>query len=416
MNKATILAQTAVLFLLNILPCFSNTQNQQQSSQRPALSVWNFDHMLQARESLKKGDKTYQLPYETLMKEAENALKRPPTSVMDKPDDKVARSGDKHDFVSVGKYCWPNPNTPNGMPWIQRDGYINHDNFKKDDAVRQDKMVTDVARLSQAYFFSGDERFAKKAIELARVWFVDPATRMTPHFLYAQVIPGNDNDMGHFPGIIFGRVYISLLSGLNLVKGSTAYTSDFDAGIKKWFAEYTNWLLTSDFGKKEGRTTNNHSIAYDQQLLAVALFFGDEASARKIIADFHRVRIFKQVEPDGKMPRELARTLGLGYSAFNVKHMLELCEMATMINPDLYGITSDDGRCMSKAVEYIAQFPGKTVEDFAPYKQIAGWDKCIEEICWIVKWADKYEPAKGYGRLFQKYAAGLTHHVNNLLY
>jgi len=416
MHKATILAQAAMLFLLQLFPCFADTPNQQRSSERPALSVWNFDHMLQARESLKKGETTYQLPYQTLLKEAEKALKQRPTSVMDKPDDSVAKSGDKHDFVSVGKYCWPNPNTPNGMPWIQRDGYINRDNFKKDDAVRQDKMVTAVARLSHAYFFSGDERFAKKAIELARVWFVDPATRMTPHLVYAQVIPGNDNDKGHFPGIIFGRVYINLLSALNLVKSSPAYTSDFDAGIKKWFAEYTDWLRTSDFGKKEGRTTNNHSIAYDQQLLAVALFSGDEASARKIIADFHPVRIFKQVEPDGKMPRELARTRGLGYSAFNVKHMLELCEMATAINPDLYGITSDDGRCIGKAVAYLAQFPGKTVEEFAPYKQIADWDQCIEEICWIVKWADRYEPAKGYGTLFQKHAAGLAHHVNHLLY
>jgi hypothetical protein len=270
--------------------------------------------------------------------------------------------------------------------------------------------------LSQAYFFSGDERFARKAVELAHVWFIDPATRMNPHFLYAQVIPGNDNDKGHFPGIIFGRTYINLLSGLNLVKSSPAYTNEFDLGMKKWFAEYTNWLLTSDFGKKEGKATNNHSIAYDEQLLAVALFVGDEPSARKIIADFHPLRIFKQVEPDGKMPRELARTRGLGYSAFNVKHMLEVCEMATLINPDLYGVVSDDGRCISKAVAYLAQFPGKTVEEFAPYKQIADWGKCIDEICWIAKWADKYEPGKEYGELFRKHAGRLADHVDNLLY
>lgn len=389
---------------------------EKQQDQRPTFSVWNFDHMLQVRESLKKGKNTYRIPYQKLIKEAEQILGLPATSVMDKPDEKVAKSGDKHDFISVGKYCWPNPDTPDGMPWIQRDGYINVENFKKDDAVRLDKMCGNMWKLSIAYFFSGDERFAQKAVELVRVWFIDPETKMNPHFTYAQVIPGNDNDMGHFPGVIFGRVFINVLSGLCFTQSSPVYTKEFDTEIKKWFAEYSHWLTTSEFGKKESKTTNNHSIAYDQQLLAIALFAGDDATARRIVSDFHPVRIFPQVEPDGKMPRELARTRGLGYSAYNVKHMLEVCEMATMINPDLYNITSADGRCISKAIEYIAQFPGKKLEDFAPYKQIADWDKSIDEICWIVKWADKYDSSKGYGKVVEKYSGELADHVNNLLY
>lgn len=416
MSQAAIPALAAVLFVANFCPRPAPAREREPSSARPAVSVWNFDHMLQVRQSLTKGESTYQRAYQTLLKDAEKALQARATSVIDKPDDKVAKSGDKHDFVSVGKYCWPNPNTPDGMPWIQRDGYINRDNFKRDDAVRQDGMVERVAKLSQAYFFSGDERFPRKAVELARVWFMDPATRMNPHLLYAQVIPGNDNDMGHYPGVIFGRTYVNLLAALSLLKGSPAYTDEFDAGIKRWFAEYREWLLHSDFGQKERKMTNNHSIAYDQQLLAMALFFGDDSSARKIVAEFHPLRIFRQVEPDGKMPRELARTLGMGYSAFNVKHMLEMCEMAATIQPDLYGITSADGRCIGKAVAYIAQFPGKSVEDFAPYKQIADWQKSIEEVCWIVKWADKYEPTKGYGELFRKHAGGLADRASNLLY
>ena len=405
-----------ILNLLIPLWALSGNSRLTQPSERPALSIWHFDHMLLVRESLKKGEDTYRTSYKKLIQEAERILKERATSVMDKPDNKVAKSGDKHDFISVGKYCWPNPNTPDGMPWIQRDGYINVENFKKDDAVRQDKMVANVAKLCQAYFFSGDDRFAKKAVELARVWFIDPATRMNPHLTFAQVIPGNDNSMGHFPGVIFGRTYINLLAGLNLIKNVPAYTSEFDSGIKKWFSEYATWLTTSDFGKKEGKATNNHSIAYDEQLLAIALFSGDDTTARKIVSDFHKVRIFPQVEPDGKMPRELARTRGLGYSAFNVKHMLEICEMAKEINPSLFTIKSPDGRCMGKAIEYLSGYLGKKVTDFEPYKQIDDWDKCMDELCWIVKWADKYDPSKNYNAMFKKYAVNQSNSIDCLLY
>ena len=33
----------------------------------------------------------------------------------------VAPSGDKHDYISVGTYWWPNPDTSDGLPYIRRD-------------------------------------------------------------------------------------------------------------------------------------------------------------------------------------------------------------------------------------------------------------------------------------------------------
>ena len=402
--------------LLILLSAISDSSAQALLMERPVLSVWNYDHMMIVRESLKNGEILYRKPYQKLIREAEKFLSERATSVMDNPDEKVAKSKDKHDFISVGKYCWPNPNTSDGMPWIQRDGYINVENFKKDDAVRLDKMSNRVIKLCFTYFFSDDVQFAKKASELVQVWFIDPATRMNPNFTYAQVIPGNDNDMGHFPGIIFGRTFVNILAGLCLVQKSSAYTKNLDVGIKKWFAEYYAWLTTSDMGLKESRATNNHSIAYDEQLLAIALFSGDSAAQRRLIAEFYPKRIFKQVEPDGKMLRELARTRALGYSAYNVKHMLEICEMVEKANPSFYKIRSSDGRCIGVAIDYIAQYLGKKPEEFLPYKQIADWDKCMDDICWIVKWAAKYDPSKNYEGMFEKYSLGMADHINNLLY
>lgn len=415
-NRSLFILLSGLIVSIMTMPARSGGLLPAEPKTRPVVSIWNYDHMVKVRRSLKQGEALYQGAYQRLLREAKAMLAEPPTSVMDKPDEKVAKSKDRHDFISVGKYCWPNPNTPDGMPWIQRDGYINVENFKKDDAVRLDKMSSRVARLSAAYFFSGDSRFAKKAAELARVWFVDTATRMNPNLTYAQVIPGNDNDMGHVAGVIFGRTLVNVLAGLALIEHTSAYTPDIDRGMKQWFSEFSTWLTTSDQGVREGRTTNNHSIAYDEQLLAIGLFVGDTASVRRLTAEIHPRRIFRQVEPDGKMPRELARTRGLGYSIYNLKNILEICEMVKQVNPSFYYIKSADGRSIGGAIDYIARYLGKEVADFRPYKQVADWDKCMDDLCWIVRRAAAYEPSKNYAALFEKYAGGLTDSVNSLLY
>ena len=146
------------------------------------------------------------------------------------------------------------------------------------------------------------------------------------------------------------------------------------------------------------------------------LFLGDSVAAKRLVSEFHENRIFKQVEPDGKMPRELTRTRALGYSAFNVKHMLEMSEMARDLDTSFYAKTSPDGRCIGAAVDYIARYLGKNPKDFFPYRQIADWDKCMEEIAWIVKWASVFDSTKGYISMFEKHSLGMADDVNQLLY
>src|SRR5437867_8325776 len=63
-----------------------------------------------------------------LIQEAETYLKSKPTSVMDK--DEVPPSGNKHDFLSLTPYRWPNPNTQSGLPYIFRDGKTNPEVYK----------------------------------------------------------------------------------------------------------------------------------------------------------------------------------------------------------------------------------------------------------------------------------------------
>ena len=47
-----------------------------------------------------------------------------------------------------------------------------------------------VPALVAAYEITKDERYARRAVEHLRAWFVDTATRMSPHLLYGQAIKG----------------------------------------------------------------------------------------------------------------------------------------------------------------------------------------------------------------------------------
>src|SRR5215470_4681354 len=60
---------------------------------------------------------------DALFAEADRALRSGPFSVMDK--ELVPPSGDKHDYMSIGPYWWPDPQQPNGLPYMRRDGERN---------------------------------------------------------------------------------------------------------------------------------------------------------------------------------------------------------------------------------------------------------------------------------------------------
>ena len=75
-----------------------------------------------------------------LTREADRALISAPLSVMHK--EFTPPSGDRHDYVSLAPYWWPNPNTHNGLPYVRRDGEINPERNSIADRQNLESMVT----------------------------------------------------------------------------------------------------------------------------------------------------------------------------------------------------------------------------------------------------------------------------------
>jgi len=339
-----------------------------------AQSIWNPQHLKEVKESIDKP--AYTAAYQALLGEADEILNKEPLSVIMK--EKTPASGTKHDYMSQARYFWPDPASPNGLPYIQRDGESNPE-LEKLDRVRLGIFAERVTTLSLAWYFSGDEKYAQKATELIRIWFFDKSTRMNPNLNYAQVVPGRFDDKGRCYGVIDTYSFVEMLDGMQLLEQSKAFTAKDSKKLKEWFGQLLDWILTSEQGQLEASQKNNHAVAHDAQVISFALYAGKKDIAERFIKEFPEKRIFTQIEPDGRQPAELRRTLAFGYSQFNLHHMIDIFLMGQKIGLSIDNSISPDGRNFYKAVDYITPYLGKQLSQW-PFEQISDWEVKQQEL------------------------------------
>jgi hypothetical protein len=263
-------------------------------------------------------------------------------------------SGDKHDYMSQAPYFWPDPSKPGGVPYMRKDGERNPEINSITDHRAIDGLVASTGTLALAYYFGGDERYATKAAALVRAYFLEPATRMNPNLEYAQFIPGVNTGRGI--GLIETRAFTRVVDAIGLIEGSRAWTPEDDRGVKQWFAEFLRWMQESQHGKDESAAKNNHGTFYDVQIVSYALFLDRQPLAREVLERAKQKRIAAQIEPDGTMPLELARTNAWSYSAMNLDGLIELAALGDHAAVDLWHFETADGRSIRKAILYLVPF------------------------------------------------------------
>ncbi len=287
-----------------------------------------------------------------LREQAAEALSFAPVSVIDK--DLMPPSGDKHDYMSVGPYWWPDPNKPDGLPYIRRDGVVNPDRHKYDNA-RLDPMCGHVVFLSLASSLFNSDMYAQHAAKLLRVWFLDTATRMNPNLEFGQAIPGICDGRG--VGIIdTAGSFTRLVDALVLLETSSACTTTDQPGMKTWMRDYLTWLLESKKGKDEAAASNNHATYFDMQAIALALYTNQPNLAKTLAQAVTEKRIATQIEPDGAQPHELARTQSRGYSLMNTTGFVNLAILSKHVQVDLWAYQTRDGRNIHKAVRWFIPY------------------------------------------------------------
>jgi hypothetical protein len=342
------------LLLLVLLVLGPDTQATDDRSVPMPPKVFQFDgaRIAEVRRKVEQGDKRLSRALERLRSQADRALRTPLLSVAEKPQ--VPPSGDKHDYLSIAPYWWPDPDKPDGKPYIRKDGRTNPDrsNF---DRPKIGQLCEAVPTLALAYALTGHEHeaYARHASRLLRCWFLDPDTRMNPNLNFGQFIPGITE--GRAAGIIETRGLIGVVDAVGLLEGSAHWTEQDAQGMRAWFRAYVDWLRTSPIGQDESRARNNHGTWYDAQVATFALFVGDEDLARKVLTR-SKARIAAQLEPDGRQPLELARTKALGYSIMNLEGLTTLAALGDRVGVDLWHERSRDGRSIRKAIDWIIPY------------------------------------------------------------
>lgn len=350
-----------VLSLIMVAVIYSGTVGAQ--------ITWNAAHVDYVRRNIKSN--FYSLAYERLKADADAMTDKEPLSVMMK--DKTPASGDKHDYMSMARYFWPDPEKADGLPYINRDGVSNPE-LECYDRNRLGEAAERITTLSLAWYLSGDDIYARKAVEQIRMWFINRDTRMNPNLEYAQMVPGLNGGKGRSYGVLDTYSFVEMLNGVVLLEQSDVFTKKDIRALKQWFGQLTRWMLTSSQGREEGEAQNNHSVAYDAQVIAFAIYSGDTKTADRIADEFAARRIFRQIEADGSQPHELTRTLSFGYSEYNLAHIIDVLMMRSG------RIAADAQQRVVKALEFLARYAGRPVSDW-PYEQISQWEVKQQELC-----------------------------------
>jgi hypothetical protein len=253
-----------------------------------------------------------------------------------------------HDFYSEADYSWPDPKNPQG-PYIGRDGYSYPGAFF-DHRRAMWRFDTIVPTLTAAYLLTHDAKYAVKAREHLRAWFITPETRMNPSLNYAQAIPNKSASTQY--GIIDTLHLVEVARSVVVLRREHQLPAEEDAAITQWFAEYLQWMTTSSMGIKESNGHNNHSTAFWLQVAAFA-----QVTQNATLLDEARRRFKTQLLPhmaaDGSFPAELHRSKAYGYSLFELDLMVMLAHVASTPADNLFAFTLPDGRSLKTALAYM---------------------------------------------------------------
>jgi hypothetical protein len=336
----------------------------------PHTAVLDGARLQQTKARLDRGDPQLRRAVKALTVRADKWLDQGPWTVVDKP--RPAPGGDVHDYLSQAPYWWPSrtptADNPWGCPYVQRDGERNPEVDSGTDRQDVEKTFDSAYDLSLAWYYTGEKRYARKAGQVLRTWFLDPATRMNPHLDHAQFIPCKYD--GRAIGIIdFSQSYTSVLDALALLDTGALGGSRKDrTGMREWNTAFLGWLKDSDFGKQEAAAANNHGTFYDMLLAGLAYATGDRALTRRTVLDARGKRIAPQIAADGSQPQELTRTRSWHYSTFDLVAYTRLAAIGRHVGVDLWAYRGPDGQSLFKAVDYL--LPAATAAAAWPHPEL----------------------------------------------
>lgn len=284
---------------------------------------------------------------------AASAAAAPIRTLMDRPHGPLRPTDDPHAYASIATYFHPNPDTPDGLPWVSRDGEFSPV-FNQYDRPLWDHTADTVKTLGEAAYLLGRQDLADRAAEHLRAWMVDPATRMRPDVLHGQFVPGQC--AGRWVGVIdFSTRMPAMLDAVRLVWDHLP--DDVQAGVRQWCDQFLQWLVEGPYAADlTDSLRNNHGTFYDRLVVYLALWMGREDIARARLERFVPDRLTTQVADDGTQPHEIGRTLSWNYTVMNAIGLVCVAQLADALGSSPLRTGEPGYERLRSAVAFLAPY------------------------------------------------------------
>lgn len=328
----------------------------------PQTVVIDGNRLVDAKARLGRGDPSLLSALGHLVAQADYWLTQGPWTVISKTA--TPPNGTIHDYASQAPYWWPNPNTTDGCPYIQKDGVRNPEVDNYPDKLNSISLFNSTYALSLAWYYTGNPKYSVHAADIVRTWFLDPETAMNPNLNHAQIIPCANT--GRSIGIIdFSQDYTEVLDAVAILNtGAPGWTAADAKAFRAWNTQFLEWLAFSPFGAQEATASNNHGTWASMQITAMALFTGNLSLARST-AELAKTFLDEQITANGSQPQELARTRSFHYSNFDLTAHLRWALTARKLGVDMFGYVGPQGQTLFNAVDFLVPAAVNGAADWA---------------------------------------------------
>lgn len=208
-----------------------------------------------------------------------------------------------------------------------------------------------IGSLASAYITTKNEKYVDHAFRHINAWFVDSTSVMNPNLMYAQAIKGVTKGRGI--GIIDTIHLMEVAQGIARMQDASNVDKENLTVIKKWFADYIQWLTTSVNGIEEMNAKNNHGTCWVMQVAAFAKLTGNNDVLNFCRLRYKNILLQEQMADDGSFPKELARTKPYGYALFNTDAMATICQILSDKENDLWSYTTESKQNIQKSVDFM---------------------------------------------------------------
>ncbi len=199
----------------------------------------------------------------------------------------------------------------------------------------------EVRTLGEAYYLSGQEKYAARVYDYIRPWMTDPATRISPK------LPADADfvAMSHI---------IDMLDGYLLTDGSKAWNTADDTAMRQWFDELFQHLGSEEMLTGMKQLDDWQGIGYDMLFTASKTFFER--------VWLHEMKVYVDATTKARLDRILAPDGGMKIGAGNTvlartEHLVTLVRMALMAEKagsNLWLYETKNGGSIRQSIEWMS--------------------------------------------------------------